>query len=212
MALYYISKKIDQKSYSGILVTLLGKKTGSLLVKIIFFLQSYFLIVCFSYVLNDCFNGGFLILENIFRTSFPDLIKSNSCFWIVVLNIIVYPRLLKRKYSDFKCYYMISFIAAFIIIVLISANYLQDIVNDKHENDKNFKMLKSDGLYKSTSLMVFACMCQNNILEIYHEIKFKNSARFKSVIKNNYLGHSYWTFICVFILFIDFTQWIFLSW
>ena len=78
---------------------------------------------------------------------------------------------------------MISFVAGIIIIVLISANYLQDIVNDKHENDKNFKMFKMDGIYKSTSLMVFACMCQNNILEIYHEMKYKSSSRFKSVYK-----------------------------
>lgn len=149
--------------------------------KLIFFLQSYFLIVCFSYVINDCFNASFIILEGIFQTDFPSILKTSSWFWVVILNIIVYPVLLRRKMLNFKPYYMVSFISGTVIIILISVSYWKDNLSVRQDDHKSFKMFKNEGLYKTFSLMVFACMCHNNVLDVYHETKYKNSSRFKSV-------------------------------
>lgn len=150
-------------------------------VKIVFFLQSYFLIVCCSYVSNNCFNGAFTILQSIFKKEFPELVKSSSYFWIIVLNIIVYPVLLRRKNSDFKVYFLISFFAGIIIIFFISSQYLDDIVNEVKTETQDYIPFKPDGVFSSICLIVFACMCHNDVLEMYHEMKYKNSARFKSV-------------------------------
>ena len=150
-------------------------------VKIIFFLQSYFLIVCCSYVSNNCFNGAFTILQSIFKKEFPELVKSSSYFWIIVLNIIVYPVLLRRKNSEFKVYFLISFFAGIIIIFFISSQYLDDIVNEVKTETQDYVPFKPDGMFSSICLIVFACMCHNDVLEMYHEMKYKNSARFKSV-------------------------------
>jgi amino acid permease len=93
----------------------------------------------------------------------------------------VYPVLLRRKHTDFKLYYLISFFAGLTIIVFISSQYLDDIVNQVKTEQQDYLTFKSDGMFSSVCLIVFACMCHNDVLEVYHEMKYKNSARFKSV-------------------------------
>ena len=162
-------------------------------VKIIFFLQSYFLIVCCSYVSNNCFNGAFTILQSIFKKEFPDLIKNSSYFWIIVLNILVYPVLLRRKHVDFKLYFLISFFAGLIIIIFISSQYLDDIVNQVKTEQQDYLPFKIEGTFSTICLIVFACMCHNDVLEVYHEMKYKNSVSRKFTMHNEmYMGKNVW--------------------
>lgn len=169
--LVFCAEKKKAKSYTHLIRIMLGKY--KIIVDLFYFIANLGIILSSILTFSDFMTGIFSQVNN-------EIISSKkSLFWIFIPNIFLIPILLRRNLEDMKYF---SYIAVFAVILLAFYTFYLFCVRDPI-NWSEVVLFKPEGSFNVFNLLLFGYMNQQNLIDIFEELKKKNLKTFKHILK-----------------------------
>lgn len=174
--LVYTAKQLNARSYAELTFKMLGRwKT---LIDVFYVLTNMGIILICSLTFNDFMTG--IMNHEYFEHKTKVFTSKESLFWIIVPNLVILPLLLRRSLKDIKVFSVIAVSAVF----LLSAFTIYVFLHKKNPlHMKKLEYFNFDQSPQAFTLLLFGYMNQQNVLDVFSELKRKKIKTFSHIIK-----------------------------
>ena len=177
--LVYCAKIKKARNYSHLTEIMLGKY--KFFVDFSFFITNLGIILSCILTFNDfmcgIFNHKFFGEKNHIMTN------KKSLFWIILPNILLLPVLLRKNYRDISVFSTIS-VLAIVLLSFFSIYIFSERVSDIDFHKVTYFSYQEGP--KIFSLLLFGFMNQQNLIDIFGELKRKRLRTFNHILKIQY--------------------------
>lgn len=174
--LVYCAKQLNVRSYAELTSKMLGRwKT---VIDIFYVFTNIGIILICSLTFNDFMSG--ILSHDYFHHKNKVISSKESLFWVILPNILLLPLLMRRSLRDVKIFSFISVFAVFLLSVFTIYVFLHK------KNPLHIKKLEYFNIAQSPqafTLLLFGFMNQQNILDVFSELKKKKISTISNILK-----------------------------
>lgn len=174
--LVFCGKQLKAKSYAELTQMMLGR--FKIVIDIFYVFTNLGIILSCSLTFNDFMSGIFN--HEYFENRNRVISSKESLFWIIVPNMLLLPLLLRRSIKDIKVFSIIAVFSVFLLsafIIYVFMNKRNPLYLNKLEY---FNISQSPQAF---TLLLFGFMNQQNILDVFSELKYKKIGTLSHILK-----------------------------
>lgn len=174
--LVFCGKKMKVNTYSDLTSKMLGK--GRLVVDIFYIFTNVGIILSCMLTFNDFMSGIFN--HEYFENHNRVLSSKESLFWIIVPNIALLPMLLRKSLKDIKIF---SIIAVFAVFLLSLFTMYAFMTKNNPLYLQQLEYFNLPAAPQAFTLLLFGFMNQQNVLDVFTELKKKKISTLSHILK-----------------------------
>lgn len=174
--LVFCGKQTKSRSYAELTFKMLGR--FKIIIDVFYVFTNLGIILSCTLTFNDFMSG---IFNHEYFESHNRMISSKeSLFWIIVPNMLLLPLLLRRSIKDIKMFSVIAVFSIFLLSVFTMYVFMSK-KNPLYPNKlEYFNVSQSPQAF---TLLLFGFMNQQNILDVFSELKRKKIGTLSHILK-----------------------------
>lgn len=174
--LVFCGKQLKVKTYADLTQKMLGKFKA--IIDVFYVFTNLGIILSCSLTFNDFMSGIFN--HEYFENKNRVISSKESLFWIIVPNMLLLPLLLRRSLKDIKVFSIIAVFAVFLLSVFVMYVFMTKR-NPLYLNKLEYFNINAGP--QAFTLLLFGFMNQQNILDVFSELKRKKIGTLSHILK-----------------------------